>query len=127
MSQRAEPRTLPAHKNLLLVGGAVLIALGAGNWLIGASRSEPYVEYLRRHPGPAVERTSLKAELLEPADEQREERDVTRAKLEFYQLVQSGGRLMVLVGALLLLAGGFRNGLLADERPWSPGPGEGES
>lgn len=94
---------VPAYKSLLLATGVLLIVLGAGNWMIGAVRSEPYVEYLRENPGPRVKSPSLKAQLLEPPDDAREERDVSRAKLEFYQLVQSGGRLMVLVGAMCLL------------------------
>jgi hypothetical protein len=47
----------------------------------------------------------LKADLLEPTDEERQERDVARAKLEFYQVVQSGGRFMVLLGFVCLLGG----------------------
>ena len=45
------------------------------------------------------------AEILEPPDDKREERDVARAKLEFYQLVQTGGRFMVLLGATCLVDG----------------------
>lgn len=93
-----------AYKNLLLVAGVLLLVLGTGNWITGAIRTRPYIEYLRTHPGPRTATGDLKTELLEPPDEEREERNVTRAKLQFYQLVQSGGRLMVVVGACCLLA-----------------------
>jgi hypothetical protein len=98
-------RRLPAYKDMLLVAGVLLIAFGVGNWVTGALRTAPYVEYLSRHPEPRLPHTSLKSELLEPTDEERQDRDVARAKLEFYQVVQSGGRFMVLLGFVCLLAG----------------------
>ena len=94
----------PAYKSLLLVAGVLLIAIGTGNWITGAVRTRPYSEYLRDHPGPRYTTENLKTQLLEPPDEQREERNITRAKLEFYQLVHSGGRLLVVVGACCFLA-----------------------
>lgn len=95
---------LPPYKDTLLVAGVLLIALGVGNWVTGAVRTRPHAEYLRLHPGPS-ETPSFKAELLLPPDDEREERDVARAKLEFYQLVQSGGRFMVLLGCVCLVGG----------------------
>ena len=88
---------------MLFVAGALLIALGVGNWVTGAIRTQPHAEYLRAHPGPKLHSEDLKAELLLPPDEERQQRDVARAKLEFYQLVQSGGRFMVLLGCLCML------------------------
>ena len=100
----ARTRQLPAHKNMLFVAGALLVALGVGNWVTGIIRTRPYIEYLRDHPGPRSS-VSVKADLLAPPDEERQERDVARAKLEFYLLVQTGGRLMVLLGSLCLSGG----------------------
>jgi hypothetical protein len=90
---------------MLIVGGVLLVLFGVGNWLTGAVRTRPYAAYLELHPGPKLSSQGLKAELLEPLDEERQERDVARVKLEFYQLVQSGGRFMVLLGAICLLGG----------------------
>ncbi len=101
----ASARRLPPYKNMLLVAGVLLILFGIGNWVTGALRTQPYAQYLRLHPGPRSQAQYLKAELLEPPDDERQERDVARAKLEFYQLVQSGGRFMVLLGSLCLLGG----------------------
>ncbi len=92
----------PPYKDALFVAGALLVALGIGNWFTGAVRTRPHAEYLALHPGPA-KMASAKAELLLPPDDEREERDVARAKLEFYQLVQSGGRFMVLLGCVCLV------------------------
>ncbi|MGH7898559.1 MAG: hypothetical protein ACREQQ_11440, partial [Candidatus Binatia bacterium] len=96
---------LPPYKNLLLVTGGLLVLLGIGNWAIGALRTRPHAEFLQSHPEPRLPTENVKAELLEPPDDQRQERDVARAKLEFYQLVQSGGRLLVLIGAVCLISG----------------------
>ena len=98
------PRGTPPYKDMLLVAGVLLILLGLGNWMVGAVRTRPHLEYLTQNPGPRPSSQSLKAELLEPPDEERQQRDVARAKLEFYQLVQSGGRFMVLLGGICLLA-----------------------
>jgi hypothetical protein len=101
----AAARRLPAHKSMLLVAGVLLIMFGVANWVTGAVRTRPYAKYLRLHPGPRLANPNLKAELLEPPDNERQERDVARAKLEFYQVVQSGGRFMVLLGSVCLLGG----------------------
>jgi hypothetical protein len=95
---------LPPYKDTLFVAGVLLIVLGVGNWVTGEVRTRPHAEYLRLHPGSG-QTPGFKAELLLPPDEQRQERDVARAKLEFYQLVQSGGRFMVLLGGICLLGG----------------------
>jgi hypothetical protein len=98
-------RRLPPYKSMLLVAGVLLVLFGIGNWVTGAVRTRPYAEYLRLHPDPRPGRQNLKAQLLEPPDDERQERDVARAKLEFYQVVQSGGRFMVLLGCVCLLGG----------------------
>jgi hypothetical protein len=103
----AEPRAAwrPPYKNLLLVSGVLLVALGTGNWVVGRGQAMQWGRSLEADPGPRFPSDNLKTQLLEPPDEGREERDVHRAKLEFYQVVQSGGRLMVMLGALCLLGG----------------------
>jgi hypothetical protein len=98
-------RRLPPYKNMLFVGGVLLVLFGVGNWVTGAVRTRPYAAYLELHPGPRLPSQGLKADLLEPPDEERQERDVARAKLEFYQVVQSGGRFMVVLGSICLLGG----------------------
>jgi hypothetical protein len=106
---RVNPRRTPLHKSPVLVTGMLLLVLGIGNWVAGGIRSTPYVEYLARSPGPRST-NDLKARLLDPPDEERERRDIARAKLDFYQLVQSGGRLMILFGVVCLLLALLRLG-----------------
>jgi hypothetical protein len=116
-------RREPPYKDVLFVAGVLLIALGIGNWVIGAVRTQPHAEYLHEHPGPRLQPEDPKAELLLPPDEERQQRDVARAKLEFYQLVQSGGRFLVLLGCLCLLASrATRQALGYPRRPRSRGP-----
>src|SRR6266542_2560189 len=74
----AAARRLPAYKSVLLVAGVLLIMFGVANWVTGALRTRPYANYLRLHPGPRLRSPNLKAELLEPPDDERQERDVAR-------------------------------------------------
>jgi len=96
----------PVYKSAPIIWGLLLLALGVGNWVVGAVRAQGYEVYLIRNPGPETS-SDLKNSLLEPPDEAREERSISHAKLEFYELVRGGGRLMVALGALTLLAGIF--------------------
>lgn len=105
---QAPAASLPFHKDWLLVAGLALGVLGAGNWFFGAVRSVPYNEFLVEHPGPRSTEGSLKAELLEPPDEERERRDIAYAKLDFYGLVESGGRIMLVLGTLIGSVGWVR-------------------
>lgn len=98
---RQGPQPVPLHKNWLLVAGIALTVLGVGNWFFGTVRALPYQEYLAENPGPRRVPGSLKAALLEPPDEERERRDIAYAKLDFYGLVESGGRIMIVVGVLI--------------------------
>jgi hypothetical protein len=73
------PRRPPPYKNMLLVAGVLLIVVGIGNWVTGATQSVPHAEYLRLHPDLKPPNRSPQSDLLEPPDENREERDVARA------------------------------------------------
>jgi hypothetical protein len=108
--RRPGTQAVPLHKNWLL-------------WFVGAMRAAPYREYLAEHPGPRGTEQSLKAALLEPPDEQRERRDIAYAKLDFYGLVETGGRGMIVLGGLLA-AGGWARRLRPDS-PARPRPADG--
>src|SRR6185503_17360326 len=97
-SSQMPSQAVPLHKNRLLIAGIVLLLIGSGNWFFGVVRSAPYHDYLAEHPGRAQTELSLKAQLLLPPDEERERRDIAYAKVDFYGLVQSGGRWMMLLG-----------------------------
>src|SRR5688500_7859512 len=93
----------PAYKSFPVVTGVLLLVLGAGNWVAGAIRGRPYVEYLAAHPGPRSTEASWRERLLDPPDAELEARDIAHAKLDFYQLVQTGGRVMILAGIACLV------------------------
>jgi hypothetical protein len=100
-----ERSNFPAYKNLLLVTGVMLVVLGVGNWAVGEARARPHADFLAQHPGPMELADDFKTALLEAPDHEREERSISRAKLEFYELVRSGGRWMVVLGGSFLLGG----------------------
>jgi len=95
----------------LLPIGIVLLVLGLGNWTVSRGR---LVQYERRAQVAApVERTDslegyerltqrTNATLLERLHRRPRDYGVLDARRDFYSVVQSGGRLITVVGLLLL-------------------------
>ena len=104
----------PLYGNVLISGGLTLLLLGAGNWAVGSVRVEAYAE--AAGPFPIVDGRTGKERLLQPVEEGKESLRVDLAKHEFYQLVQSSGRIMMVLGAGCVLGG------IAGRR-WSVGRG----
>jgi len=106
-----------ALRNPLLPVGLLLIILGVGNWWTGAARGHEYEELLARGPLPAnladfdefqelTARTN--AMLLNPIQRGSDESTFANAKLDFYKIVQSGGRVLVLMGLFCAATGIFQ-------------------
>lgn len=95
----------PVYGNVLIAGGLALLALGAGNWIVGAIRAEPYAEAIVPEPPSAPHGRTGKERLLDPIGEGEESLRIDRAKHEFYQLVRSSGRVMMVLGAGCVLGG----------------------
>ena len=90
------PRSVQAHRpwyrDLVLVSGLSLIALGVGNWATGSAR-------LREHAEDIVH---LEASSAGGADAPvQAELEVARARMDFYHVVTSGGRLMAAAGIVV--------------------------
>ena len=94
----------------LLICGVVLFFLGVGNWILGQSKMKEYTERARgSNSGPGVERfgdfpeltARTNAALLERL---QSEYSHAAAKLDFYRVVESGGRAVSLGGLLLIVA-----------------------
>lgn len=87
----------PWYKSTLLVVALVLIALGAGNWITGEIRLREH-EAIVSNPAPHVDGG--------PHGRRRgaseEEIEIARGRMDFYHVVASGGRLMTMVGFVLL-------------------------
>lgn len=90
----------------LVLAGLLLLAVGIGNVVAGRTKIVQYSEVLRsatpaRPPADPVA-------LFPPASEGEERRELALAKLAFYQLMLRTGRLLSLLGALLLSLGVLR-------------------
>lgn len=98
----------------VLPAGMVLLVLGFGNWMVSHSK---ILEYERRAHGPdVVERSEslqefthltprTNAMVLERLHRRLGDYGVADAKRDFYTVVQSGGRLIAVVGLLLIGVG----------------------
>ena len=107
-------------RNPALAVGFVLLVLGVGNWLVSASK---IAEYAPRARAAANDEAAAPLEdfpqlsprtnrtLLKRLDRGGVDYTLADAKLDFYQVVESGGRLLSLAGMLLItgaLAHGWR-------------------
>jgi hypothetical protein len=101
-------------RNPLLPVGLLLVILGGGNWWTGYVRGREYEVLLAAGPLPAnfadfdefrelTPRTN--ATLLRPIQRGNDESTFANAKLDFYKVVQSGGRVLVLAGLFCAAAG----------------------
>jgi hypothetical protein len=96
--------------------GLGLIALGAGNWVIGLERTQIYSRLIIAHQQPAAAATDYRrfdeldegaggAAVLEPLTAQQRQASYATARMDFYHAAFLTGRVMVLLGLLLTLLG----------------------
>jgi len=87
--------------------GAALLALGVGNWALGARRLEHYAQrigYARELVGPEVDRPYRGTlSILEKRTGAHELFEDATAKHGYYRMVRRGGRVLTLGGCLVLL------------------------
>ncbi|MBU6284195.1 hypothetical protein KGQ64_18275 [bacterium] len=95
-----EPPRRPWYRNLPLVAGLGLIALGLGNWATGSAR----LADLRTDT--ATEPTSTRTRGRDAAVEADVE--IARVRQDFYHVVATGGRLLVATGIVLAAFGAVR-------------------
>jgi hypothetical protein len=105
------------YSSYLVIAGAVCLALGLGNWTIGAVESSKYQDLLRRTTQTGLEESyrnfqeldhQKNEEVLRRINEDREKFNAARVKLNFFYVVLTGGRVLFLVGAFLTLWGLLR-------------------
>lgn len=101
----------------LLPIGLILLAVGIGNWYTGRSKSVEYEQILAsgNRPAPVEDfadfdelTAGTTATLLSNLRRGTDEYTLVNSKLDFYKLVQSGGRLFILVGLFCSAAGLIR-------------------
>ena len=104
---------MSALRNPLGPVGLVLVVLGLGNWYTGLEKSREYEQLLAAGTLPTVteqfaEFTELTARtnatLLTTLQKGNDEYTFVNAKLDFYKVVQSGGRLLILIGLFSMAA-----------------------
>jgi hypothetical protein len=99
------------YRNLVLVCGLALVALGLGNWVTGTLR-------LREHAAElaTLESADRARGQTESADAAMSaEIEVARVRTDFYHVVASGGRLMTAAG-IVLVAFGLARSLRGEAR-----------
>jgi hypothetical protein len=102
----------------LLPVGLLLIIIGFGNWYTGIDKGAEYERWLAAGNMPTTvddyqdfqhldARTT--ATLLDPLERGSDEYTLANAKLDFYRVVQSGGRMLILLGLFCSAAGVIRS------------------
>lgn len=101
-------------RNPLLPVGVLLVLLGVGNWYTGHGKTLEHEQLLAAAEPPAPSQqfdefreldAHTNATLLSTLQGGSDESATIRAKLDFYQVVQSGGRMLILLGLFSAAAG----------------------
>lgn len=102
----------------LLLVGLLLLVIGGGNVYIGFDKGMEYEELLAAGnlPAPVTDDDGFRqlnarttATLLSPLQRGSDEYTLANAKLDFYKVVQSGGRILILFGLFCSAAGVIRS------------------
>ena len=101
------------YSSTTMVAGLVCLVLGIGNWTVGSVESSKYQALLRKTSRTGLEETyrsfqeldrQKNAEALKRINNDRQKYNAARAKLNFFFVVLSGGKLLFVIGALLALS-----------------------
>lgn len=100
----------------LLIGGATLVLVGAGNWYTGERKVGEYgtalavgQQQVGASPSPDFPRLDARMteELLAPLRRAGRAHQHAADKLEFYQVVRTGGRMLTMLGLGLCATAGL--------------------
>jgi hypothetical protein len=98
------------YSSYIVVAGFLLILLGMGNWVAGATQITKYQGLLLKIAQTGLEDNyrnfqeldhQKNEEVLRRINQDRERYNAAKVKLDFYYVVLSGGRLFFLMGVLL--------------------------
>lgn len=101
-----------AYSNSALVAGIVCLLLGIGNWVTGSMETSKYQSLLYKTARTGLEETyrnfqeldqQRNEEVLRRMNDNREKFNAARVKLNFFYVVLIGGRILFLLGLLLIL------------------------
>ena len=98
------------YSSHIVVVGFLVMLLGIGNWVVGATQITKYQGLLLKIAQTGLEDNyrnfqeldhQKNEEVLRRINQDREKYNAAKVKLDFYYVVLSGGRLFFLVGVLL--------------------------
>jgi hypothetical protein len=101
-----------AYSNSALVAGIVCLFLGVGNWVTGSMETSKYQSLLFKTARTGLEESyrnfqeldqQKNEEVLRRMNDSREKFNAARVKLNFFYVVLIGGRILFLLGLLLIL------------------------
>jgi hypothetical protein len=101
------------YSNAVFIAGVGCLLLGAGNWIVGSVETSKYQNLLNKTARTGLEDSyrnfqeldqQKNEEVLRRINESREKFNAARVKLNFFNVVLSGGRILFLLGWLLVLA-----------------------
>jgi predicted PurR-regulated permease PerM len=101
------------YSDTVLIAGIACLVLGIGNWLVGSVETAKYQNLLNKTARTGLEDSyrnfqeldqQKNEEVLRSINENREKFNAARAKLDFFYVVLTGGRILVLLGFLLVVA-----------------------
>ncbi|HEX9264604.1 MAG TPA: hypothetical protein VF977_09550 [Candidatus Binatia bacterium] len=100
------------YSSHVMVSGVICLILGIGNWTVGVIESSKYQALLYKTARTGLEESyrnfqqldhQKNEEVLRRINEDREKYNGARVKLNFFYIVLMGGRLLLLIGAVLTL------------------------
>ncbi len=101
------------YSSNLLISGITCFVLGIGNWSVGAIQTAKYQNLLHKSAQTGLEESyrsfqeldhQKNEEVLRRINEDRERYSAARVKLNFFYVVLTGGRVLFLAGALLIIS-----------------------
>ena len=106
---RAAVPAKPFYRSRFLITGVTLLALGAGNVVIGSQKLTQYQRSVAegRERGYFPDAGNADG-ILRPVDDESERYNIARAKVDLYHVVLSGGLLMLTLGVILTVAAWVR-------------------
>jgi hypothetical protein len=100
------------YSSNLLISGIVCFVLGIGNWMVGAIETAKYQNLLHKSGQTGLEESYRNFQeldhqkneaVLQRINEDRERYSAARIKLNFFFVVLTGGRVLFLVGVVIIL------------------------
>jgi len=105
------------YSSYLLMSGIVCLFLGIGNWIVGAVEGGRYQNLLYKTAQTGLEDSyrsfqeldhQKNEEVLRRINENREKYNAARVKLNFFYVVLTGGRWLLIIGTVLTVVGMIR-------------------